>query len=310
MSKYVIGLDGGGTGSKGIVADLSGQILAEMKGGPINYVGADKKLIDENITSLIKKGLDGRSVKDCAAICIGTAGISREDVRSNLEAIIKKLGFTCPYTITTDSHTAHAGALSGRDGIVVIAGTGAICLGIKDKESIRVGGYGHIVDDEGSAYYIGRLILRAVVRAEDGRDPKTLLRDLVFEKLGIKQLPELISWIYSPERIKKDIASLATLVEEAAMKGDKTAFEIEEKAGKELAILCEPAIKFMGNNCTIAVSGSVLQRNERIRDYFKEEVEARHPWGFGTDAGICVIDAQYEADYGAMLLALDLASQA
>ena len=108
MSKYVIGLDGGGTGSKGIVADLSGQILAEMKGGPINYVGADKKLIDENITSLIKKGLDGRSVKDCAAICIGTAGISREDVRSNLEAIIKKLGFTCPYTKTTDSHTAHA----------------------------------------------------------------------------------------------------------------------------------------------------------------------------------------------------------
>ncbi|MBO4808917.1 MAG: hypothetical protein J5537_07725 [Lachnospiraceae bacterium] len=297
MSRYVIGIDGGGTGSKGIVADLEGNILCNMKGGPINYVGADTRTIDENIENLIEQGLKGREVSDCAAICIGSAGVSRSDVLANFERILEKTGFTCPHKITTDSHTAHAGALNGKEGIVVIAGTGAICLGVnKEGDSIRVGGYGHIIDDEGSAYYIGRLILRAVIRAFDGRDKKTVLSELVFEKLGISTIPELITWIYSTDRSKGDIAALAILIEEAYERGDEVAGEIEEKAAEELAKLCEPALEFLGGKATIAVSGSVLQKNRRIRESFKERLK-----------DVEVIQAMHEADYGAMLLALKMA---
>ena len=297
MSKYVIGIDGGGTGSKGIVADLEGNILCNMKGGPINYVGADTRTIDETIETLIEQGLKGREVSDCAAICIGSAGVSRSDVLANFERILEKTGFTCPHKITTDSHTAHAGALNGKEGIVVIAGTGAICLGVnKEGDSIRVGGYGHIIDDEGSAYYIGRLILRAVIRAFDGRDKKTVLSEQVFEKLGVSTIPELITWIYSTERSKGDIAALAILIEEAYERGDEVAGEIEEKAAEELAKLCEPALEFLGGRATIAVSGSVLQKNRRIRESFKERLK-----------DVEVIQAMHEADYGAMLLALKMA---
>lgn len=296
MGKYVIGIDGGGTGSKGIVADLEGNILCNIKGGPINYVGADTKTIDENIENLIEQGLKGREVPDCAAICIGSAGVSRSDVLANFERIIKKIGFTCPYKITTDSHTAHAGALSGEEGIVVIAGTGAICLGVnKEGESIRVGGYGHIIDDEGSAYYIGRLILRAVIRAFDKRDKETILTELVYAKLGINSIPELITWLYSTDRSKGDIAALAVLIEEASERGDEVSREIEESAAEELAKLCEPALKFLGGKCKIAVSGSVLQKNRRIRECFKERMKEA-----------TVIIAEHEADYGAMLLALKM----
>ncbi len=296
MGKYVIGIDGGGTGSKGVVADLNGNILCNMKGGPINYVGADTRTIDENIENIIEQGLKGREVSDCAAVCIGSAGVSRSDVLANFERILEKTGFTCPHKITTDSHTAHAGALNGEEGIVVIAGTGAICLGVnKDGESIRVGGYGHIIDDEGSAYYIGRLILRAVIRAFDGRDKKTILSELVYGKLGVNTIPELITWIYSSERSKKDIAALSVLIEEASERGDEVAREIEESAAKELAKLCEPALNFLGGGCRIAVSGSVLQKNRRIRECFKEILR-----------DYTVINAEHEADYGAMLLALKM----
>ena len=170
MSKYVIGIDGGGTSSKGVVADICGNVLARFVGGPTNYVGNDREVIDRSVSDLFVKALAGRDVEDCAAICLGSAGVSSDKARENLERIIKKSGFTCPYLITTDSHTAHAGALNAKEGIVVIAGTGSICLARKDNgEALRVGGFGHLIDDEGGAYYIGRLMLRAVVRAIDGR---------------------------------------------------------------------------------------------------------------------------------------------
>jgi len=307
MGKYVIGIDGGGTGSKGIVADLLGNVLLRLKGGEMNYVGGEKEIVDRNITALFHDALAGRSVEDCAAICVGCAGVSNINARNNIEAIIKRLGFTCPLKITTDSHTAHAGALSAKEGIVVIAGTGAICLGRKkNDENIRVGGWGYLIDDEGSAYYIGHHILRAVVRAYDGRGENTVLSKLVFDKLGISKIEELIAWLYDDNRTKRDLAALAMLVEDAAKVRDEVAAQIEREAAKELAILCEPAVQFFGKSTTIALSGSVLQKNSRIRQYFIGEIQDAYPENFGMPQGITVQMSENEADYGAMLLALGM----
>lgn len=307
MGKYVIGIDGGGTASKGVVADLYGNVIARFIGGPTNYLGNDREVIDRSVSELFTKALAGREVEDCAAICLGSAGVSSDKARENLERIIRKTGFTCPYLITTDSHTAHAGALSAKEGIVVIAGTGSICLARKDDgQTLRVGGFGHLIDDVGSGYYIGNHILQAVVRSIDGRGRETMLKNIVYRHLGIETQEELISWIYAPERSKKDIASLSALIADAAGAGDEAAVNIEKRAAVELCDLCEPAIKFFDRKARIALSGSVLQKNNRIRTYFMHEMQDRYFSGFGTDNGIRVVMAENEADYGAMLLALQL----
>lgn len=306
MDKYVIGIDGGGTGSKGITADVKGNILSHFRGGATNYNGGKKEEIDANVMEVLEEASYGRKKSDCKAICIGSAGISNEDAVSALQDAVKKAGFKCPVTITADSDTAHAGALNNQEGIILIAGTGSICFAKrKDGVTRRVGGYGHLIDDEGSAYDISRRILRAVVRDIDRRGEPTVLTELVFEQLQTDKMEKMISWLYAKERTKKEIAYLAMLLGEAVNRKDVVAGEIVEEIAQALVELSVPAIEFMEKKTILAVSGSVLKFNHSIQEAFTRKLQSLYPEGFGTPEGLRIQDAENEADYGAVLLALD-----
>lgn len=307
--KYVIGIDGGGTGSKAIVADARGNILETLKGGATNYVGGQKDVIDANVRDLFTRATDHREINECMAICFGSAGVSSHEAKRAIEEIAFEMGFICPIQITTDSHTAHAGALTGQKGILIIAGTGSICL-VRYEDEIghlkdqRIGGYGHLIDDEGSGYDIAKRMLRAIVESFDGRGAKTALKDIVFEKMGFTELSEMITWLYSPTRSKKDIAALSVLLTEAIEAGDVVAMRIARQAAESLAKIVETGFKYFSSEETvnIAVSGSVLQKNERIRKEFTDALLLR--------AKNCnVIFPEHEADFGAMLLALQMVSK-
>lgn len=306
MEKYIIGIDGGGTGSKGITAGMEGQILRRFRGGATNYNGGCKSEIDANVDALLEEAIVGRKPADCRAVCIGSAGVGNPDAVNFLEESVKRKGFTCPVLITADSVTAHAGALNNQDGIVLIAGTGAICFGRKSSgEAMRTGGYGHLIDDEGSAYDIARRMLRAVVRAADGRGEDTVLRELIFKQLQINYLGEMISWLYQKERSKKEIAYLAVLIGEAAESGDAVAKQILREAALALVELTVPVIDFFDKKTTIALSGSVLKFNQTVKEIFTERIRELYPEGFGSVDGIRIMEAKYEADYGAVLLAIN-----
>jgi len=308
MGKYVIGIDGGGSGSKGITADMNARVLRRFRGSATNYNGGKKKDIDENIYHLLDEAIVGRKKADCQAICIGSAGVGNPKAVQYLEEAVKAKGFTCPVMIVADSVTAHAGALNAKEGIVLIAGTGAICFGRKSTgEAMRTGGYGHLIDDEGSGYDIARRMLRAVVRAADGRGEETILRALIFKQLQITQLGEMISWLYEKERTKKEIAYLAVLLGEAVEAGDKVAKIIVEEAADALVEMSAPIVDFFEQKTIIALSGSVIKFNKTIQDTFIEKMRCRYPQDFGTPEGICIQPAEFEADYGAVLLALNYA---
>lgn len=310
MGKYVIGIDGGGTGSKGITADMNGDILLRFVGGPTNYNGNKKKEIDSNVYSLLKEATAGRKISDCQAVCIGSAGISNPDAARYLEDAVKAKGFNCPIMIVGDSMTAHAGALKNKDGIILIAGTGAICFGRKDNgQAMRVGGYGHIIDDEGSAYDIARRMMREVVRAADGRAEDTILRGLIFERLRISSVGDLISWLYDKERTKKEIAGLAVLLTEAVERGDKAAQRIVEEAAEGLVETTVPVVDFFEGKAVIALSGSVLKNDKDIRASYIKKMQERYPQAFGEENGVRIQDAEFEADLGAVFLALNYAAR-
>lgn len=308
MGKYVIGIDGGGTGSKGITADMNGDVLLRFTGGATNYNGGNKKEIDTNVQHLLKQATAGRKISDCQAVCIGSAGISNPSVVSFLENAVKAKGFTCPIMIVGDSMTAHAGALKNKDGIILIAGTGAICFGRKDDgQAMRVGGYGHLIDDEGSAYDIARRMMREVVRAADGRAEETVLRSLIFDSLGFTHLGDMIAWLYDKERSKKEIAGLAVLLSEAVKMGDKVAERIVEEAADALVDMTVPIVDFFEGNTIVALSGSVLKNDVAIRESYISKMKERYPDKFGEEGGVQIQDAEYEADHGAVFLALNYA---
>lgn len=310
MGKYVIGIDGGGTGSKGITADMNGEILLRFVGGATNYNGGNKKEIDSNIHALLKEATVGRKISDCQAICIGSAGVSNPDVVEYLKDAVKKKGFICPVMIVGDSMTAHAGALKNKDGIVLIAGTGAICFGRKiNGEAMRVGGYGHLIDDEGSAYDIARRMMREVVRAADGRAEDTILRGLIFERLRISGVGDMISWLYDKERSKKEVAGLAVLLTEAVERGDKAAIRIADEAAEALVDITTPVINFFDGKTVVALSGSVLRNSVIMQECYIKKMQERYPNHFGEEGGIRIQEAEFEADYGAVFLALNYARQ-
>ncbi len=299
MDNYVIGIDGGGTKTTIMVADLEGQVMESFLGDTINYNGGSKAFIDSNLQDIFRTVTEsGFLPGQCAAICIGAAGISNPMVKELLLENVNRAGFTCPVKITGDVDIAFAGALDNGEGIILIAGTGSICLG-KDHEDnfYRTGGYGHLIDDEGSGYSIARDILACVVKSCDGRSGSTILKELVYEYLGIHTLEELISYVYLPNRNKKEIAELSIVIEEALERKDQIAMDIMERCITGLTELVKPVIKRFQTAPILAVAGSILMNNRRIYEGFAARIKELHP-------EVSVIKPKHPAVYGAILLAL------
>lgn len=222
------------------------------------------------------------------AIGVGCAGVSNPVVRTFLEETFLRLGYGCPVFIFGDQEAAMFGAFGEEAGILLISGTGSICLGQtgKRERKYRAGGYGHLIDDEGSAYALGRDVLSAVVRAEDGRAEPTALKAAVFERLHISTLSELVGYVYAKDHTKKEIAGLASLLSLPGTRGDWAAERIMDKAAGELEELVKAVVGQMEDNgepaeilreIFLVLHGSVLEKNEGIRERLAARLRASCP---------------------------------
>jgi N-acetylglucosamine kinase-like BadF-type ATPase len=122
-------------------------------------------------------------------------------------------------------------------GIVVLAGTGSISYG-QDRagKSARSGGFGFLLADEGSGYWLGHQALRATVRAADGRGPDTRIRPIVFEALEVSSVSDLVPRVYEKGLPKHRIAALAGVVQRARDEGDAVAAALIDAGARELAL--------------------------------------------------------------------------
>lgn len=274
MMGFYIGIDGGGTGTKISLADETYCLKEQFRAGAFNLNGQSREQARETIRSIFRTLKEkGYRVEECAGAGIGMAGISNPEAGRFLHNAFRKEGFVGRMELFGDHQTALAAVWPECHGIVLIAGTGSICYGTDGMGlEARSGGWGHIIGDEGSAYAIGRDILRAVVRAFDGRDEQTVLSEVVHHKLGVGNIEEIVQYVYAPERSKKEIAAFATLLEPAAKAGDKRAQEIERRCADSLAQLFAAVRTKMPEERNVALAGSVLEKNERIRELTVERM--------------------------------------
>jgi len=297
---YVVGIDGGGTKTAVTIAHDDGGIALSFTVGPININGGDRANIEASFVEMFKQMISCcGSLENITHMCIGAAGISNPLVKSFLEQNVRDNGFLGQLTITGDQETALYGAQNAMKGIILIAGTGSICYGVNEAgEQHRTGGFGHLIDDEGSGYSIGRDLLSTLVQTEDGRISGTIIPTLVYERLGLRTVQEIVGFVYDKQTTKKEIANLAPIMTLACEQGDQHAIALADRCTDSLYELVVPVINRLGLYDTpIAIAGSVLHKSSFVREALAKKLAQSYPT-------VELIMPIKDAAYGAVLMAM------
>ena len=290
---FIAGIDGGGTHTRIELRDMENRLLRRGEFGPfnLNAVGEDafRALLGEVFAFC-------GSMEDCTRLCIGAAGISNPTVKEILTEELARSGFRGKWKLCGDQEIALRGAMEG-PGVVVISGTGSICFGKNaDGETARSGGYGHLIDDGGSGYALGRDVLSSAIRVLDGRGKDTGLLQAVCERLGGG--PErIVPFVYAPETDKAAVAKFSAIALDRADRGDPEAVRILEQGAWELAWLVAAVQKQLDMpGCRIALLGGLLEADNPYRRIVAEELAA-----LGT-----VMTPAHNALWGAAQMAWEL----
>jgi len=263
---YLIGIDGGATKSKCVVTDYEFNVINSCSGGPSNFLISTPVEAAENIADIIRKCFDKMQIggDDIASIVVGAAGAGRKEDAAVLKShLVEQLNTpsitSSKITVVSDAQISLEGAFSGEPGIILISGTGSICIGKnKQDDFFRVGGYGRLIGDEGSGFKLGQRVLSAALRSFDGRCLPTKLLSLVFEAMEVRDTNEIIKKVYHNNY---DIASLAPLVIEAAKENDETALNIVDEQTDELLLHVRSMLQLLNtSSCKLAGLGSLIAR--------------------------------------------------
>ena len=231
---HVLGIDVGGTKTVCLLADEEGQIVASAREEGANLQGAGEQALEHVLHAVMDNTLAGRDIKP-SAICLGIAGVDRAADEAVVYGIMKRIGYGARILVVNDALIALQAGIGDGPGIVVVSGTGSIAYGRNARgEASRAGGWGYVLGDEGSGYWIGRLALRAVVRHADGRGRSTVLTEKLLGHFQAERAAELIHKIYHEEVGPRAIAALAKYVQQARDEGDIVASAILTQAGDEL----------------------------------------------------------------------------
>lgn len=238
--QYFIGIDGGGTGTRAVLADTDGRILAVARAGSANRNHHTREQVRAAFQEVLRQVLTSLPASEpVAGIFLGLSGVSTEADKRDIQAILRDIpeaSRAARVTVANDTVAALTGGLSGRPGLALIAGTGSVCLGRNARgEQHLCGGWGALADDTGSAPWVGLRALQAVVRAEDGRLPPTLLQPVVFDFLGLAEPRRLISRVHNHGLERAELGQLAPLVADACRQGDDAAAQILREAATALS---------------------------------------------------------------------------
>ena len=296
---YIVGIDGGGTKTVGILTTGTGQHLAQVQSGPANYhvVGEAKTqaVLEDLIGELYAKA--GVPSGSAVRFCLGMAGLGRPVDREVIGRICDEIGICKNRVLTHDAHIALVGGTEKQEGVIVISGTGSIVYGINaDGRDARASGWGYLLGDEGSGYDIAIKGLRAIARAADGRGDQTELTDRILNTLELNEPAELIRWVHAASR--DTIAQLAEVVFDTAKTKDMVADSIVNEAADELVCAATSVIEQLEftEPFDIVLSGGNLIHQTMFADRLRHRFTRIQP-------GASVQLPKHEPAYGAVLLA-------
>ena len=297
----VLGIDAGGTRTVCHLADMTGTVLAESRGSGANLQAIGELDVEKVLHQVIDRAL-AEAAGPVGAICLGMAGVDRPRDAELVHGILSRIGHRARVLVVNDALIALEAGLPGASGIVLIAGTGSIAYG-RDSEgrAARAGGWGYVLGDEGSGYWLGRQALRAVVRSADGRGPATALTPRVLAHYHVERADQLVREIYVGGTRPSAIAALAREVQTAAEEdGDPLAQHIIDSGASELAAAAASVAKQLQLEApTVLLSGGTLRGVARLARGVTMHLARRLP-------GVTVRSLDVEPALGAVRLAIAL----
>jgi N-acetylglucosamine kinase-like BadF-type ATPase len=302
MTRLVVAVDGGQSSTVCVLGTTDGEILAVGHGGPANHVhqpGGPERLrraIEESVREA--QDAAGNPAHVAAVYLALTGGVQQG------ERIAREILDADVVLAEGDPPAALASGTFGGPGIGLIAGTGAVALAENARgERIARGGWGYLVGDEGSGYWIGMRGVQAAARALDGRGPATVLTERVLAFYGETDLRVVASRIYGFELERPEIAALAPVVLEAAGEGDQVAARIVDTAAEELVLLLEAVVRAADladeRERVIVAAGGVMRPGNRLWERLADLIARRIP-------GFRLIAPPFPPVIGAFVLALGL----
>jgi len=240
-----IGIDGGGSTLRVGIFNENQECLhlheipETVNPSSIGFVETEKRLRFSLLQTLDEAGVDSSEVRLVGA---GIAGVAQS--LDWLRDVLFSIFSQAKITVAPDYEIALIGAHGKRYGVLVLSGTGSAACGINSSgELAHSGGWGYLLGDEGSGYWLGLEMLKAVAHAVDGREKKTELYVETLANLKISDPNELITWLYAPERNNREIAQMSSLVLSAASHGDSVANKIIESGADHLYQLYMSVVK-------------------------------------------------------------------
>jgi N-acetylglucosamine kinase-like BadF-type ATPase len=271
---YVLGVDAGGTKTVCYLADGNGTILGEGRGSGANLQAHGELQVEKVLHSIIEEAMGDHAITP-SAVCVGIAGVDRAEDDRIVRGIMRRLGFRSRTLVVNDALIALVAGVQDNPGVVIIAGTGSIAYGVNgDGHAARAGGWGYVLGDEGSGFWIGREALMAVVREADGRGPRTRLTPMVLEHFTLEQVGGLVHEVYDQGKNRQSVAALGPVVERARAEGDIVAGEILRAASEELTRAAASVIerlRMRGDTFHTVLSGGMF----RLIPWLVEDVTRR-----------------------------------
>ena len=260
---FICGIDGGGTRTTAVCCTPDGREIARKVFGPfnLNSIGEEafRGILKDIVSFLEETG-------NCRALCIGAAGVNNLRMAEIVHEAFSETGIC--YKLVGDEVIAHTGALNGKEGIILIAGTGSICFGKNSAgKSATAGGWGHLLGDEGSGYGLGRDAIRAVSRLLDGYGEPTTIRELIAGEFGLDTPEKIVSYVYSND--KSAVAKISHLVEKAYWDKDPVAIGIVRSNAEALVDIVMAVSSRLGlEKCDVALLGGLMEHPTCLRDEF------------------------------------------
>ena len=248
-------VDGGQTKTAVSLLDAEGNTVEFWEEGPLTT--PSKPEAEDNLRKVVQSAAEecNRRVSHLGsgspeAACFSLTGYLEQDdtvpsiVREELEKILP--GLERVHTIP-DYVGNWAAATGGEPGVMIISGGGSVVYGRDDSgSSVRVGGWGHLLGDEGSGYWIGLEAIKAALRSWVGIISKTELEERLMEQFGVNDDLEFLGAVYSGEISEAQIAGLVPLVVSSSNEGDGTSERILEEAARHLADYCSAVLGQLG----------------------------------------------------------------
>ncbi len=271
--QLLLAVDGGGTKTQAVVADLEGHVLGRGLGLSSNLQSVSLEQFGQALTAAIEGALmpvlgpsarhEGPSWRGAhvAAAVFGLAGVDGPADEARVSKWARDMAISPSLLVVNDAELILGGGTPDGWGVALISGTGSICLGRSaEGRAARVGGWGPLIGDEGSGYALARAGLRLATQTADGRAAAPSLLKEALRHFAVTDADTLMRKVHAPEVTPADVAGFAAPILDLATRGDAAAKALVEEAAQDLVTQVRTVARRLGlKQPPLALGGGLLR---------------------------------------------------